>query len=169
MTRKQLPPPGIVLPSSNLAHKTEQFALTAQAQVNTLKAPTPEEQYIAEQMRLRLGKQLATAIVTEHGQQLTQVNSLRTMERFNEFVAADTAIRLQDRNVQDQADIEYFNNVVRQAQATTLLAIRNAGNSQIEQVILEPFQLSHGQEMVVEEPGFLGRLVGKQKTIRMRR
>jgi hypothetical protein len=169
MTKKQLPPPGIVLPSSNLAHRTEQFGITAQAHVNGLQAPTAEERYIAEQMRLRLGIQLASAIMTEHAQHLTQVITLRTTERFNEFVEADTAIRDQERNVRDQADVEYFNNAMRQAQATTLAAIRAAGASQIEGIVSEPFHLREEAERVVEQdPGFWERLVGKPKIIRVR-
>jgi hypothetical protein len=168
MTTKSNRSTGVILPSSGLAHKTELFALTAQAHVSSLNTSSPEEKYLTQEMRVRLQRQLIEGILTEHAQQLSQVISLRTIERFDEFVEADTALRNRERPVRDQADIEVFNNAVRQAQANTLLAVRNAGAHQIEQVVVEPLTLPQEGDIIVEEdPGFFGRLFGGQKTIRV--
>lgn len=167
-SQKLLPPPGIVLPSSNLARRTEQFGITAQAQVNGAKVPTAAQRYIAEKMHERLQLQLTHGILTEHAQQLTQVLSLRTMERFDEFVQADTVIRTQERPVRDQADVEYFNAAVRQAQASTLLALRNAGAQQIEQVVVEPFQLPTEEVVVAQPRGFWSWLTGQPQSSKVR-
>lgn len=134
--------------------------------------PKREIRAIAEKMQIDVAKQEGSAIKAAHGARLVHSISLQTMQRFDEFVAVDRSIRSKQRPEQDQADIEVFCHAVRQAQATSLLAIRQAAAQSIETIILTPLDPpeERGEQVIVEQtPGLMGRLFGGQKVTRITR
>ena len=135
--------------------------------------PTRQEEYISQKLRTDLTLQVAVAVKGEHGARLAQTLSVRTVQRFDEYVAFERAIRDQPRtNEADQADVEAFCQAVRQGQCTSLLAIRQATLNKIEEIILTPIDPPDevGEEVIVEQkPGLLGWLFGGQQVTRVLR
>jgi hypothetical protein len=106
----------------------------------------------------------------EHAQHLVQIIDQRGMERWGDFVDYDRSIRDKPRDPADQADVEYFCQLTRQAHANSLMAIRNEAVNQIEQTVyesLEPEEEKKPRYVVEYDPGILGRLFGGQRTTKV--
>ncbi|MBW7884699.1 MAG: hypothetical protein H3C34_19075 [Caldilineaceae bacterium] len=149
------------------------LALPVSALVRNGRAPTADEEYISDKLRTDLAIQLATAVKGEHGYRLSHTISVRAVLRMEEFVTFDREIRDKPRqNSRDQADLELFCHTMRQAQANTLLSIRQATVNRIEEVVLTPLNPPAEQkdDVVIEQrPGLLGILLGGERVTKVRR
>jgi hypothetical protein len=158
------------LPSSSVVSGTSALAKAAQNHLQSQRAPSREEQQIGHKTRQGLAKQIGYAIKEEHAQHLVQIIDERSMERWAEFVDYDRTIRDKPRAPVDQADVEYFNQKIREAHAASLVTIRKEAVNLIEQVVsesIDPEEEKRPQYVVEYEPGIMGKLFGGQRMTRV--
>ena len=152
---------------------TSALAVPTPTLTRNARPPTRQEQHISDHLRTDLALQLGVVIKGDHAERLAQTVSMRTAQRFVEYVDFDRAIRDQPRsNEVDQADVAAFCQVVRQAHCTSLLAIRQATVNKLEEVVLNPLDPPDemAEEVIVEhQPGVLGWLFGGQQVTRVLR
>lgn len=172
MTTKQANALKVELPAVARLPGGGALALSAQALLQQGRTPNRAEAAITDQLRTDLAMQVGVAVKMEHAEQLAQTITLRTVQRFDEFLTFERTIRDQKRHADDQADLEVFCHAVRQSQANTLLAIRQAGLNRIETIVLNPLDppAEVKEEVIIEQkPGLLGRLFGGQQVTRVKR
>lgn len=172
MTTKPLHLLKVALPDDALVPGAGALAVSAQTLLHQSRTPNRAEQAITDKLRIDLAMQVGVAVKMEQAEQLAQTITLRTVQRFDEFIAFERTIRAQKRHADDQADLEVFCHAVRQSQANTLFAIRQAGLNRIETIILNPLDppAEAQEEVIIEQkPGLLGRLFGGQQVTRVKR
>jgi hypothetical protein len=172
MPSKQPDQPKLEVPSLPAEPGGRTSLVPIRATLLTSELPSREIQAIAKQLQIDVAKQEAVALKHEYGIRLVKTISLHTLEHFDAFVAADRAIREKKRPEADQADMEVFCHAVRQAQATSLLAIRQAAVQTIETIVMTSLNppAKAANEVIVEEvPSLFARLFGGQKVTRIQR
>jgi hypothetical protein len=166
MTRQQSTT-SIQLPSSSVVTSAATMSDEAQTHLQTQRAPSKQEIQVADKVRLHLAKQIGAAIKTEHAAHLIAVLDQRAIGRWAEFVDYDRAIREQVRNSIDQADIEAFNQAIRQGHADSLLSLRQRAATVIEGIAgesLDPDDDPKPSYTVVEKPPLWGLFGGQEIT-----
>ena len=133
-------------------------AMLAKTQV-----PTPEERKLGEQVRVDLAKQIGTAIKIKHAQYLASALSIDTVNHMDEYITKEREIRDRERLPQDQADMEAFCHMAREATGNSFLALRQAGVNQLETIAMTPLEILDEQAdevIITQEPNLLQRLLG---------
>lgn len=148
-------------------------ALVLPALVREGQPLTRGERVVGEKLRTDLVRETAIALKGEHGARLAQTVTMRAVERFSDYVEFEREIRDKARdNVQDQADVVAFCQVVRQAHGNSQLAIRHTVVERIEEIVSAPLDppAEAQEEVIIEQkPGLLGWIFGGQQVTRVKR
>jgi len=160
----------IELPSSSVVTSAATMSDVAQNHLQIQRGPSKQESQVADKTRLYLAQQIGHAILTEHATHLIGVIDQRAIARWVEFVEYDRSIREQSHHPLDQADIEAFNQAVRQGHANSALSLRMHAATIIEAHAiksLEPEEEKQERRIIEQEPGLWGWLFGGQRVTRV--
>jgi hypothetical protein len=170
MTKQHTNPVRVELPSSSVVSGMASLAKTAQNHLQAQQAATREEQQIGTKTRQQMARQIGHAMISEHGQHLVDILDRRTIERLSDYVDFDRSIRDKPRDAADQADVEFFCQLLREANVTSKLTIRQQAVERIEQIVtesLEPVKEKRPHYIVQRTPGFFGSIIGGETWTRV--
>jgi hypothetical protein len=157
----------VVLPGSEGIPAASALDKATHVTLPSSQASSKAEQYIIAKGKETLVLELVTAGVVAYAVQLNQALTLRSAQYFDQFIEVDRAIRDKPRAAVDQADVDVYNQTMRQLYASSSVAITKAGTDRIQEVAntsLKPPEEEKKRVRIIKEPGLLGRVLSGQTT-----